>query len=329
MKSAVNRAVIAPALIGRVVAEAYDLGTVTGSSLRAVGINDHYLVTTAQGIWVFRLYQYNKFWVMTESEHRFELEWLSHLHARGQPVSFPRPRKDRSLLGRLPAPEGRRFYALFSLAEGKRSFPPDAPESRRLGGGVAEIHLASDDFAPRSARIAYDAEFMVRAPVRRICDFLGNRRRDDQARLVEWGEGLSQALAQLPQTAGGYGIIGGDFNGTNHHVAKDGTLTFFDFDFCGHGWRAYDLAMFLWSMEHVGAGPEMWPAFLAGYQSRRTLDTRELESIPLFAAAIQIFMMGYHVTCIRWAGRSFLNDEYWNAGFNHLRALAEKAPATK
>ena len=38
----------------------------------------------------------------------------------------------------------------------------------------------------------------------------------------------------------------GDLQGYHANVGPDGMLTFFDFDCGGYGYRAYDLAVFVW-----------------------------------------------------------------------------------
>lgn len=44
-----------------------------------------------------------------------------------------------------------------------------------------------------------------------------------------------------------WGVCHGDCHGFNARFGPDGAATLFDFDDGGQGWRAYDLAVFLWS----------------------------------------------------------------------------------
>lgn len=51
-----------------------------------------------------------------------------------------------------------------------------------------------------------------------------------------------------------WGICHGDLHGnTNAAFAENGELTHYDFDLCGYGWRAYDIAEFR-SWRHSAAG---------------------------------------------------------------------------
>jgi Ser/Thr protein kinase RdoA (MazF antagonist) len=76
---------------------------------------------------------------------------------------------------------------------------------------------------------------------------------------------LGDVLAAMPRTAPAYGLIHGDLHAGNVHV--DGrSFTFFDFDHCAVGWRAYDLAPARMSLDDA-----QWDALLAGYAAVRDL----------------------------------------------------------
>ena len=82
-----------------------------------------------------------------------------------------------------------------------------------------------------------------------------------------------------------------------------GEPTLFDFDLCGPGWRVYDLTVFLWNA-YVERRPkrwraDCWRAFLRGYRDVDPLDAQELEAVPLFLVARQVWWLG--LAC---AGRS-------------------------
>lgn len=66
-------------------------------------------------------------------------------------------------------------------------------------------------------------------------------------------------------------------HGGNNFFTPDGAITVFDFDHSGFGWRAYDLAAFLW-----GAPPERRDAVLAGYEALRPLTAAEKALLPDF-----------------------------------------------
>ena len=311
---------MAPDFVGPVVAREYAFAPGLECELHAVNLNEHYLVRTGSEKYFFRLYSNCAFWAVTESEYRFELEWLDFLRGLELPVSFPIRRVNGNFLGRLKTPEGSRYFALFSFAEGEQSYPPTLEQSHRLGAEVAAIHLASNRFQTKHKRIQYTLDILVDGAVQRIRSFLGENRKEDQEFLVALAEELTAQVMSLPKTGDCYGVIGGGFLGTNNHFAGDGTITLFGFDFCGYGWRVFDLAQFLWHARLYNIPGEAWEHFLAGYQSRRQLTPAELDAIPAFVKIKNIFTVGYHTTFAKWMGDSSFDDYYWDKHFEPLRA---------
>ena len=61
-------------------------------------------------------------------------------------------------------------------------------------------------------------------------------------------------MERLPISALQPGFCHGDASGGNAHISGR-TITFFDFDCCGCGFRAYDVAVYLSNSEF--RGPEM------------------------------------------------------------------------
>ena len=88
-----------------------------------------------------------------------------------------------------------------------------------------------------------------------------------------------------------YGLCHGDFHGWNAHYHAD-TLTFFDFDDCGYGWRAYDLAVFRWDARLDEKEDERWEAFVKGYRSKREISDADLKLTTTFMAIRDIWLMG-------------------------------------
>jgi len=72
-------------------------------------------------------------------------------------------------------------------------------------------------------------------------------------------------------------------------MGPENEITHFDFDLCGYGWRAYDIAVFRWARGSKNDG--RWERFLAGYKSVRPLSDQELRSIPYFIVSRQIWVI--------------------------------------
>ena len=104
----------------QLVQQDYSLGKSIRCSLIRAKDNDNFLVQTEHKKFVLRVYRYQKHWLTHESDYLFELEWLTFLHRRGLPVSFPIQRRDGGYLSTLHAPEGVRYWAIFSYAVGNQ-----------------------------------------------------------------------------------------------------------------------------------------------------------------------------------------------------------------
>jgi Ser/Thr protein kinase RdoA (MazF antagonist) len=89
-------------------------------------------------------------------------------------------------------------------------------------------------------------------PLHYIGPFLAHRP-DDWAYVRQFAESLRQKLLRLPAGQLEQGFCHGYLQGCHARVAEDSTLTFFDFDCGGYGYRAYDLAVFLWCPRLQGA----------------------------------------------------------------------------
>ena len=211
--------------------------------------NDHYLVTTGTGErYVVRVYQLGTRLDRQESDYLYELDWLRFLHEAGLPVSYPIPRADGELLSRLNAPEGMRYYALFSLAPGRPMSLKNEEQLFVLGREMARIHLTSNDYKGKYERQPMNLEFLVDKPIERIKQYWDEDRANDLEILMisaeEAKEEIEDLIANEEYTPGGWGPIGGDFHSGSVFFTADNRPTFFNFDWCGYGWRAYDIAVF-------------------------------------------------------------------------------------
>ncbi|MEM7348597.1 MAG: phosphotransferase, partial [Chloroflexota bacterium] len=298
----VRSSLISPESMAQFVRHAYFPDDQVDCALMSFGDNDTYVISVNGTQYALRVYRYNKYWLQNESDYLFELDWLAYLHQKGLSVSYPIQRKDGGFLGNVEAPEGIRYCALFSWAEGAVTGYDAMTETRcfRLGEAVANIHIESDAFQTKHARLKIDLEFLLDKPLERIKHFLKDHRMKDVAQIAQHADRLKSKITDL-NLDDSWGIIGGDFHGWNLHFTDNDDLTLFDFDLCGYGWRAFDLAVYRWEQ---GKKEGKWIPFLNGYQSLRTLSQAELDAIPLFVDIRQIWMMGSHTTypfATRWS----------------------------
>lgn len=306
----VSYSILSASELMRDVLRNYDVGTPTGCKLLNRGLNDTYLVDTDHGKFVLRAYR--KGW-RSDSDVLFELDALLHLKREGAPVSTPIPRKDGQAVGMIHAPEGPRHLALFTYAPGKEPTYEGEPEeeSYLYGKVAAQIHAATDSFQSAHQRFPLDLEHLLTVP-RQACEPFLAHRPTDWEYLVAFTERLRSLIRDLPVDDLELGFCHGDLHGSNANIDQNRALTVYDFDCCGIGWRAYDVAVFRWGARLRGKEKERWPSFIRGYTDHRPLSETDLRSIPYFVAIRHLWLLGLHSGNSHDFGTGWLNDGYFD-----------------
>lgn len=312
------RSFVDSAALAEVIAAEYDFdGPVTCklfSKMIRTQDNDHYLVTTGNGNkFVVRVYQVGTRMERQESDYLYELDWLNFLEKEGLPVSYPIARHDGSFLGRLRAPEGVRYYAVFSLAVGTPLSLENEEQLYTFGREMARIHQASNQYENRYERRKLDLEFLVDKPMERLQRYwdedIGHQE-DLELLLISAKEAKGQILDLINNdhyTPDGWGPIGGDFHNASVFFDANDRPTFFNFDWCGNGWRAYDIAVFLHNTHLIHQrSPEKAEAFFAGYYAERPLTENEHAAIAPFLTIRRIWLTGLFTVNDGLAGHSFI-----------------------
>jgi Ser/Thr protein kinase RdoA (MazF antagonist) len=273
------------------------------------------LITTRREKYILRVYR--TAW-RTDSDVLYEVDVLNHLERKGVSVAVPIAQNDGSYLQRVEAPEGPRQIVLFTYANGDDVWNRDeciAP----YGRSAAEIHNATEDFSSPHVRFPLDVGELLDKPLTAIQPRLLHRP-DDWSYLQHVAHELRDRIDGFAGAELEKGFCHGDLHGGNAHVA-DGKLTFFDFDCCGLGWRAYDLAVFLWSV-HLNVpkkARQRWEGYLRGYREARALGEADLAAIPHFVAIRHIWLMGLHAGNGQDWGYGWMGEDYYNRALKFLR----------
>jgi Ser/Thr protein kinase RdoA (MazF antagonist) len=180
------------------------------------------------------------------------------------------------------------------------------------------MHNALDDFASPHPRFHLDLAHFIDQPLVNIRPFL-SQRPDDWSFLQRYAEILRQRILAMPAESLEQGCCHGDLQGYHANITPDGSLTFFDFDCGGFGYRAYDLAVFLWCCRLEEAVAVRWIPFLEGYQETRAIHERDLQAVPLFVCARYLWHMGVHAQNSHDWGFDFLSDKYFDDHIHLLR----------
>jgi Ser/Thr protein kinase RdoA (MazF antagonist) len=308
-----------PAALLPRLTDAYGLPPGAGCQLLARGVADLYWVDAAGARYVLRVFSTGH---RTRDEIEYELDLIEHAGEKGVPVAAPRRMPAGGRLLPLSAPEGERLGVLYERAPGVDRPEPYPDEA--YGRAVASLHAALDDYAGPPVK-QLDFGYLVRRCLARLEPFLGHRPDGGYA----WLERLADALeARLEERASAleWGPCHGDCRGGNAMFQPDGTITLIDYELCGHGWRAYDVAVFLWSRLHGGVGvDERWATFLRGYRAVRPLAEADLAAVDLFVPIRQLFWMGEWADhADLWGLRHRMTDQFYDAQLAYLaRWLAE------
>ncbi len=296
----------------------FGIGAIRECQFYSGGFNHTYRIKTVDGS-TYYLRAYRIQW-RTLEDILYELDVLNHLKHKGFPAAKPVPYKDGQPYCAVPAPEGVRYLALFTEAPGPEITYAHEPEkiAYRYGQAVACMHTALADFNSPHPRFQLDLDYFTLQPLQFIEPFLIDRP-EDWKTIQQFAESLRKQILALPAEALEKGFCHGDLQGYHANVAPDGTLTFFDFDCGGYGYRAYDLAVFLWCCRLQDAVSARWEPFLKGYRETRLIQELDVQAAPLFVCARYLWHMGVHTQNSPDWGIDFLNDEYFDTHLPRLR----------
>lgn len=278
---------LAPAAISRVVQEAYATGGALTCELIQQNLDATYLLAERDRRHLARLYN-SRWWSLDEILG--EIEVLEHLAARDIRVAAPTRRKDGGWVTTVRAPEGPRQLVVYRYVEGEGLLP--SRDARQFGEVVGRMHRVLQDLVTTHRRRELTWAGLIRDGFDAV---LAELSRESEHRPY-----LESLLARVVARAEELGIASfregfchGDLNFSNATRQADGGIALYDFETCGRGLLAYDLAVFRWTQQAVGAPERAWQDFVDGYRSENELPARELAAMELLVLLRQAYMLGY------------------------------------
>lgn len=286
------------------------------------GFSHTYRVTTDEGV-IYYLKSYRTNW-RTLEDIQYEMDVLNHLKNKNFASTKPVQTISGDYYYPVNAPEGIRHLVLLTVAPGYLISYDHEPEkiSKQYGQAVAQMHNALDDFFSSHQRFPLDLDFFTVEPLKTIEPFLEGHS-EDWKFIQNFANTLREKLINLPEFNLELGFCHGDLQGYHANVSPDGTLTFFDFDCGGFGYRAYDLAVFLWCCRLEDAVSTRWEPFIQSYKSQRKLNPLDEMAIPLFVCARYLWHIGVHTRNTPDWGIDIINDEYIKDHLERLHKAAE------
>lgn len=287
-----------PAALAAVLASRYDLGESLACELIQQNLDASYLWMTPRGQYIARVHN-SRWWSMGEVE--YEMAVLAHLAGRGLRVPRPLLTRDGAPLTALQAPEGPRQLTVVEYLSG-RDFAPYR-DARDYGTLVARVHAEMVDFDSEHAKRGPTLENLLEDAFEPVLEqtHRGGELHDYFASLKERIRLRADHLGipQFPRC-----FCHGDLNFANCVRGDDGSVGVFDFECCGLGLRAYDLAVFRWTQKLVGIDDDIWKSFVQGYGA---VSEHELAAIDLLALLRQAWMIGHDArrTALQLLGTSW------------------------
>jgi Ser/Thr protein kinase RdoA (MazF antagonist) len=307
----VRSSVLAPSALGAWAGAAYALPVPVRCRLVSSSVNDTYRLDSAgETCCYLRVARHG--W-RTRGDLEAELRLVEEIGDRGVPVARPMPRTAGGFLTTFGAPEGNRLVVVFEEAAGENVRDITPAHARAYGRLAARVHAAADAAGGVYPRSHLDPDHLLDGPLAGIRAQMGQLGvRTDELEGI--GARVRSRLAGLPRRLPDYGACHGDLHSGNVRFDAAGQPTLFDFDCWGYGWRAYDLAVFLWN-SYLERRPKRWRdsrwrAFLRGYEAIRPLPADLHEFLPHFLVARQVWLMG--LDC---AGSSGWPPQWLDAGW--------------
>jgi len=307
----------------RLVLQHYELEHDAECTFFCRGVSDTYLLTTPSRRFALKVYP--SLW-RTREAIQGELSALTYLAAKGIEVAVPIARKDGSSIMNVRAPEGLRSAVLFDWAEGDAPKYTDATHALHYGRLVARLHDASDDLPPSASRPAMDMELLFRKPVERIRPRLALMPAL-AARFELFVHRLEARLTDAEKTVPDWGFCHGDVWANNARI-HDTRVVLFDFDFCGLGWRAFDLATYRWNarLEHIEQ--LAWEPFLKGYLQIRPSAAQSLQFVPLFMVLRHLWFTAHAIGLSAAAGAGFISKEFFDDAITFFETIEREEALT-
>ncbi|HEX9988416.1 MAG TPA: phosphotransferase [Chloroflexia bacterium] len=285
-----------------VIAREYNL-TMIKYRFLSKAVSDVFRIDTTGGTLFLKVYPPG--W-RTVREIDAELDFVEYLAHRGLGVAIPVVRSNGSRFIPLTLSLSERYAVLFDNAGDKRVNYNESKGRMAFGKTLGKFHILAAEFPQRLNRPQLSIETLTREPWQAVVDggYLSHGRREDWEFIGQSVERVYRELDALSTHLPAQQLIHGDARNINSRMRNGDEVTLFDFDLCGYGWPAYDIATFMVDF------PKDWLRdYLASYQSERVLTAYEYRALPFFEAARNIWQLGLRARIASDTGNSaFFND---------------------
>ncbi len=252
----------------------------------------------------------------TPEQVRSEMMWLTALHQEAAVVApTPVPTRTGDLLTvtrieNVPEP---RMCVLLRWIDGRfvdRALTPTHLE--RVGAFMARLQDSAGQFRPPDGFVRGRLDHLYGKPVG-ITETVARQHVDnpedevaaiqlvtdmcspeDGRRVAQFIQRIRTAQRQLGQGPDTFGLIHGDLHQENY-LFHQGQVRAIDFDDCGYGYYAYDMAVTLFNVRFRDTTPLLRERFLAGYRRIRPFSTEHEQYLDTFMDLRDLQMMIWEI----------------------------------
>lgn len=273
--------------------------------------NDVYLLDTRQHQYVLKIYFIN----CIPAQVQTSTTVMEYLSQRQIPVPRILRNSNGKLVTALQCPEGIRYGVIFEQIRGQEPDIFDDRDAYAIGRFVGRMYSALDECDANLTYRAIDRNYLIQNALDDIHRYLPAEREK-----IEYLRNIGQRLwavferytaHQIPQ----YGICHGDLHTGNMLKAPDGSISLFDFDACGYGWRIYDLGIYAnddWTkttQKDLNRDRDALDKFLCGYTDYCSLTSEEYRLFPLMLGIRHFELFGMVLrNCVFLEGTHWIED---------------------
>jgi len=282
--------------LGDYISREYFAATLLRCRLFYRGLHDIYKVIAGGQTYFFKVYRQG---IRSAAEIQSELDLLLHLKASDLAVTVPVIKMDGTYMSEFMTTNGVRYGVLYtSVGASEFSHMEETAESNeKLGTYIASIHAAWDKSNFAINRWTIDENTFIDRSMDALRRFSEIHHVDIDF-LETVADHVKKKLLNLSVERPQFGICHGDFYSGNVRVDANDNPILIDFDFCGNGWRAYDISMYAYPFA-MGCEAAKFQQreqrknqFLNGYNKVRAMSQNEVDSIALFIPFRRIFNIG-------------------------------------
>lgn len=300
--------------LAKIIQNQYEFKHQITMELLSSAMNDIYRVQSGDFEYFLKMPRHHRFWPYNAEVYQFHAELLHFLHTSNLSVSYPIPTSSKQLMGIINAPEGIRYYSLFTKAKGTEPDLAVPYQMEMVGRYLGTLHRLTENYRPQRQGLKWDFDLLINYGLDKISKYVPEDIKHDFSTIEDRSKVLLSMFRDLiPQhNSSNWGLIHGDFTPKNVRIQNE-DVSLFDFEYSGYGYRIFDCVFMLNQTNPRDPKNEFFRAFLDGYQRERRLSTDEIKAIPILSKLALVSRMTMSVGMrdlvgVLWFDRKLRND---------------------